>query len=119
MFKYLSVVFLLALAAAVAAEEEVHDQAAAEQYFSTYGFYPSWYNPSVYSAVNGRRSFGYAYSQPAYAAAAYPYAFNGLRSLTYPAYPANNFNNFYGAGYAAYPSSFGYTAPTTFAYRNY
>merc|ERR1711946_76059 len=95
MFKYLSVVFLLALAAAVAAEEEVHDQAAAEQYFSTYGFYPSWYNPSVYSAVNG------------------------LRSLTYPAYPANNFNNFYGAGYAAYPSSFGYTAPTTFAYRNY
>ena len=72
--KYLNIIFFInwqsllvvvALAAAVIAEEK-HDQESAEQYYRTYGYYPSWYN---YGAV---RAYPAAYTG-AYAAG-YPYA---------------------------------------------
>ena len=62
-----SLIVLLALAAVVLGAEEVQDQQAAEQFFSTYGYYPTWYT-------------GYS----AFRSAAYPYAYAGLRTYGYP-----------------------------------
>lgn len=68
-------VALVALAAFVFAEKQ--DQETAEQFFATYGYYPSWYTaaPAVV------RSYGYSYGAYPYAyahagayAGAYPYA---------------------------------------------
>ena len=62
----------MALAVVVFAEEEVHDQQTAEQFFATYGYYPSWYTPVVSSAV--RSVYPYAYAYPGVRYAGYPYA---------------------------------------------
>merc|ERR1711911_340756 len=63
MFKLSTVAVLLGLAAVVCANaipeesspmmvegEETHDQESAEQFFATYGYYPSWYTSAVYTA---------------------------------------------------------------------
>merc|ERR1711911_220201 len=63
MFKLSTVAVLLGLAAVVCANaipeesspmmvegEETHDQESAEQFFATYGYYPSWYTSAMYTA---------------------------------------------------------------------
>jgi hypothetical protein len=66
-----SLFVLLAFAIVVFAEEEAHDQQTAEQFFATYGYYPSWYTPVVPSAVRS----GYPYA--GYPYAGYSYAYYG------------------------------------------
>ena len=101
------------MAAVVMAEEEVQDQTTAEQYFATYGYYPSWYNPSFYA--NSRSLNSYAYNYPSYVSAGYPYSYTGLRSI---AYPTNFYQNQPFASNYPY-TSYAYTAPTSYSYRNY
>ena len=66
-----SLIVLLALAAVVLGAEEVQDQQAAEQFFATYGYYPTWYT-------------GYS----AFRSAGYPYAYSARYPLAYSTYTA-------------------------------
>ena len=66
-----SLFVFFALAAFVLAEKQ--DQETAEQFFATYGYYPSWYT----AAPAAVRSYGYSYGAYPYGyayAGAYPYA---------------------------------------------
>ena len=83
-----SLAVLLALAAVVLGAEEVQDQQAAEQFFSTYGYYPTWYT-------------GYS----AFRSAAYPYAYSARSPLAYSTYSA------YTSGYP-----YAYAAPYAYNY---
>ena len=83
---------LVALAAFVVAEKQ--DQETAEQFFTTYGYYPSWYT----AAPAAVRSYAYSYPSYGYAgypyAAAYPYAGTYRYASAYPyaaTYPAAPF----------------------------
>merc|ERR1712127_566767 len=96
-------IVLLAVCAMAVAEEAV-DQSADEQFFHTYGYYPTAYH---YTAPVAVKTVKYAaptvkYVAPTvktvqYAAAYQPYAVKSLLPATYGAYP-------YGAyPYGAYP----------------
>ena len=77
----------------MAETEEVQDQEAAEQFFYTHGFYPTWYT--------GVRALSYSYSYPAYTA--------GVRALPAATYA------YAGYPYAGYP----YAAAYPYAYHPY
>ena len=68
------------MALAACAFAEVQDQESAEQYFRTYGYYPSWYNYGTYP-YTGVRSV------------AYPYAYGSGYPYTYPAYGNTIYNS--------------------------
>ena len=89
-----SLIVLLALAAVVLGAEEVQDQQAAEQFFSTYGYYPTWYT-------------GYS----AFRSAAYPYAYSARSPLAYSTYSAR-----YPLAYSAYTSGYPYAYAAPYAY---
>ena len=89
-----SLIVLLALAAVVLGAEEVEDQQAAEQFFSTYGYYPTWYT-------------GYS----AFRSAAYPYAYSARSPLAYSTYSAR-----YPLAYSAYTSGYPYAYAAPYAY---
>merc|ERR1712191_10719 len=99
-------IVLLAVCAMAVAEEAV-DQSADEQFFHTYGYYPTAYTYSAPVAVKTvKYAAPYAYQYGAYPyAAAYqhqPYAFRSLPA--YGAYP-------YGAyPYGAYPYGYAVAA---------
>ncbi|XP_032798544.2 uncharacterized protein LOC116935329 [Daphnia magna] len=101
MYKSMTLLVLVALAACVVSME-AQDQEAAEQYYSIHGVYPKWYT----------------YRTPGYTAVqSYPYlAYAGYPS-TYTAYPAAytaGIKNVVSPYYAAYPygyNSYPYAAP--------
>jgi len=80
MYKYLSLLVLVALFACVFAEAQ--DQEAAEQYFRTYGYYPSWYSGFYGAGYAGVRS------------GAYPY-YSGYRSYSPYAYNTGYYHHGY------------------------
>ncbi|EFX67121.1 hypothetical protein DAPPUDRAFT_262098 [Daphnia pulex] len=99
MYKSMTLLVLVALAACAFAME-AQDQETAEQYYRIHGVYPSWYT----NAFNGVRAF------PGYAG--YPYAgypFTGYPSAVYPAASTVVKN-------VAYPYGYGYN---TFPYGTY
>ncbi|KAI9561544.1 hypothetical protein GHT06_012503 [Daphnia sinensis] len=97
MYKSMTLLVLVALAASVVSME-TQDQEAAEQYYRVHGFYPAWYT----------------YSTPAYTAVkSYPYVTYAGYPAAYPAGVKNVIAPYYAAypyGYQAYP----YAAPYTF-----
>ncbi|XP_057377127.1 uncharacterized protein LOC130698487 [Daphnia carinata] len=89
MYKSMTLLVLVALAACVVSME-TQDQEAAEQYYRLHGYYPSWYSSFAYS--------GYPAAYPV----AYPAASTvGIKNVAYPYYAA------YPYAYSAYP----YAAP--------
>ncbi|KZS18360.1 Uncharacterized protein APZ42_014831 [Daphnia magna] len=101
MYKSMTLLVLVALAACVVSME-TQDQEAAEQYYSIHGVYPKWYT----------------YRTPGYTAVqSYPYlAYAGYPSTytTYPAAYTAGIKNVVSPYYAAYPygyNSYPYAAP--------
>merc|ERR1712231_50095 len=106
-------IVLLAVCAMAVAEEAV-DQSADEQFFHTYGYYPTAYHytapvavktvaPTV-KTVQYAAPYAYQYGAYPYAAAYQPYAVKSLLPATYGAYP-------YGAyPYGAYPYGYAVAA---------
>ncbi|KAI9561533.1 hypothetical protein GHT06_012492 [Daphnia sinensis] len=94
MYKSMTLLVLVALAACVVSME-TQDQEAAEQYYRVHGFYPAWYT----------------YNIPAYTAVkSYPYVAYAGYPATYTTYPSAYTTEVKGvvAPYAAYP--YGYHA---------
>ncbi|XP_057377123.1 uncharacterized protein LOC130698484 [Daphnia carinata] len=108
MYKSMTLLVLVALAACVVSME-AQDQEAAEQYYSIYGVYPSWYTYGA-TAFNGVRNYPYPYyptgfpfaTYPNTVVKTYPTAATSVKNVatTYPVYP-------FGFGFNPYP----YAAP--------
>nr|CAH0105569.1 unnamed protein product [Daphnia galeata] len=114
MYKSMSLLVLVALAACVVSME-TQDQETAEQYFRIHGVYPSWY-PYGATAFNGVRSYPYTgypaataytgYPVAGFPTAAYPTAFAGVKNVVSPYAYSYGYNTYpYGAngGFAAVP----------------
>ncbi|KAK4001937.1 hypothetical protein OUZ56_003801 [Daphnia magna] len=110
MYKSMSLLVLVALAACVVSME-AQDQEAAEQYYHIHGVYPKWY-PYGATAVTGIRNYPYsAYSSfpTAYSTYnTYPAAFTGVPNVAAPyaagAYPYGyQFQTYPYAPYGAFP----------------
>ncbi|XP_046637665.1 uncharacterized protein LOC124315956 [Daphnia pulicaria] len=96
MYKSMTLLVLVALAACAFAME-AQDQESAEQYYRIHGFYPSWYPYGI--AFNGVRAF------PGYPFTGYPAAVAGVKNVAYPYAP-------YPYAYGAYPyGAIPYVAP--------
>ncbi|KAI9561534.1 hypothetical protein GHT06_012493 [Daphnia sinensis] len=104
MYKSMSLLVLVALAACVVSME-IQDQEAAEQYYRVHGFYPTWYTP-VATAVTGVRTYPYpTYGSFPFTYAGYntyPAAFTGVKNVATP-YTAAAYPYPYGYAYNTYP----------------
>ncbi|EFX67129.1 hypothetical protein DAPPUDRAFT_331396 [Daphnia pulex] len=110
MYKSMTLLVLVALAACAFAME-AQDQETAEQYYRIHGVYPSWYQYGV-NAFNGVRAFpGYT----GYPYAGYPYT--GYPSAVYPAAAASTVVKNVAYPYTTYPA-YGYGF-NTFPYGTY
>ncbi|XP_046442493.1 uncharacterized protein LOC124192943 isoform X2 [Daphnia pulex] len=99
MFKSMTLLVLVALAACAFAME-TQDQESAEQYYRIHGVYPSWY-PYGVAAFNGVRAF------PGYPGYPYPgYPITGYPSAVYPAAAASTFVKNVAYPYPGYPYGF-------------
>ncbi|XP_032798531.2 uncharacterized protein LOC116935307 [Daphnia magna] len=115
MYKSMTLLVLVALAACVVSME-TQDQEAAEQYYSIHGVYPKWYTYRTpgYTAVQSYPYLAYAGYPSTYTG--YPSTYTGYPS-TYTGYPSTytaGIKNVVSPYYAAYPygyNSYPYAAP--------